>query len=146
VTAFAVALVAAGGIGGAVQAALMGRWGERVGTLEAFAFATLLTALIGAVVLLIGRGSLSGYAAAAHQPVWLWTAAAMSALIVLGITYAAPRIGTTATIGIVVAGNLAMAAVIDRFGLFGLEKIAFRWDRLVGLVLLAVGAALSLKR
>jgi bacterial/archaeal transporter family-2 protein len=146
VTAFAVALVAAGGIGGAIQAALMGRFGERVGTFEAFAFATLLTALIGAAVLLIGRGGLGGYADAARQPVWLWSAAAMSALIVLGITYAAPRIGTTATIGIVVAGNLAMAAVIDRFGLFGLEKIAFRWDRLLGIALLAAGAALSLKR
>ena len=145
-TAFAVALVAAGGIGGAIQAALMGRFGERVGTLEAFAFATLLTALIGAAVLLIGRGGLGGYAEAARQPVWLWSAAAMSALIVLGITYAAPRIGTTATIGIVVAGNLVMAAVIGRFGLFGLEKIPFHWERLVGIALLAVGAALSLKR
>jgi transporter family-2 protein len=39
-----------------------------------------------------------------------------------------------------------MAAVIDRFGLFGLEKIPFHWERLVGIALLAVGAALSLKR
>jgi transporter family-2 protein len=146
VTAFAVLLVVAGGIGGAVQAALMGRFGERVGTLEAFAFATLLTALIGAAVLLVGTRSFDGYGAAAHQPVWLWTAAAMSALIVLGITYTAPRIGTTATIGIIVAGNLAMGAVIDRFGLFGLEKIPFRWERLLGIVLLAAGAALSLRR
>jgi transporter family-2 protein len=146
VTAFAVVLVAAGGIGGAVQAALMGRFGERVGTLEAFAFATLLTALIGAVLLVAGRGSFGGYAAAARQPVWLWTAAATSALIVVGITYAAPRIGTTATIGVVVAGNLAMAALIDRFGLFGLEQIPFHWPRLLGIVLLAAGAALSLKR
>ena len=66
-TALAVALVVAGGIGGAVQAALMGRFGERVGTLEAFAFATLLTALIGAAVLLVGRGSLAGYASAARR-------------------------------------------------------------------------------
>ncbi len=145
-TAFAVALVAAGGIGGAVQAALMGRFGERVGTLEAFAFATLLTALIGAALLLVGRGSVDGYAAAARQPVWLWTAALMSALIVVGITYAAPRIGTTATIGIVVAGNLAMGAVIDRFGLFGLDRIPFHRERLLGIMLLAAGAALSLKR
>jgi bacterial/archaeal transporter family-2 protein len=139
-------LVVAGGVGGAVQAALMGRWGERVGTLEAFAFASLLTALIGTGLLLAGRGSLGGYAAAARQPVWLWTAALMSALIVVGITFAAPRIGTTATIGVVVAGNLAMGAVIDRFGLFGLEKIAFRWERLLGIMLLAVGAALSLRK
>jgi transporter family-2 protein len=146
VTALAVVLVAAGGVGGAIQAALMGRWGERVGTLEAFAFASLLTGLIGLAVLLLGRGSLGGYADAARQPVWLWTAAVMSALIVIGITFAAPRIGTTATIGIVVAGNLAMAAVIDRFGLFGLDKIAFHWERLLGIALLAAGAALSLKR
>ena len=145
-TAFAVVLVVAGGIGGAVQAALMGRFGERVGTLEAFAFATLLTALIGATLLLVGRGSFGGYAAAARQPVWLWTAAAMSALIVVGITFAAPRLGTTATIGIVVAGNLAMAAVIDRFGLFGLDRIPFHWPRLLGIALLAAGAALSLRR
>ena len=145
-TALAVALVVAGGIGGAVQAALMGRFGERAGTLEAFAFATLLTALIGAVVLLVCRASLAGYADAARQPVWLWTAAAMSALIVVGLTFAAPRIGTTAAIGIIVAGNLATAAVIDRYGLFGLEKVPFHWQRIAGIVLLALGAALSLRR
>jgi transporter family-2 protein len=39
-----------------------------------------------------------------------------------------------------------MAAVIDRFGLFGLDKIALTWTRVAGLVLLAAGAALTLKR
>jgi bacterial/archaeal transporter family-2 protein len=146
VTAVAVALVVAGGLGGAVQAAVMGRWGERVGTLEAFAFATVVTAVIGLAVLLVGRRSLAGYGDAASQPAWFWVAPALSALIVLGITFAAPRIGTTATIGIMVAGNLAMAAVIDRFGLFGLERIPFHWPRIVGVLLLAAGAALSLRR
>jgi len=146
VTAFAVVLVIAGGIAGAMQAAIMGKFGERVGTIEALAFATFLTAVIGLVLLLVARRSLTGYVDAARQPVWLWSAAAMSALIVLGLTFAAPRIGTTATIGILVAGNLAMAGAIDRFGLFGLEKIPFRWERIVGVALLALGAALSLKR
>jgi len=57
-----------------------------------------------------------------------------------------PRIGTTSAIGLMVAGNLAMGAVIDRYGLFGLDRIAFRWERVLGIVLLAIGAALSLKR
>ena len=124
----------------------MGRFGERVGTIEAFAFATLLTAGIAAVLLVTARQSVSGYAEAARQPPWLWTASAMGALIVLGLTFAAPRIGTTATIGIITAGNLVMAAVIDQFGLFGLEKIALTWTRIAGVVLLAAGAALTLKR
>ena len=39
-----------------------------------------------------------------------------------------------------------MGAVIDRFGLFGLEPIPIGWERALGIVLLAVGAALSLRK
>jgi bacterial/archaeal transporter family-2 protein len=146
VTGFAVALVVAGGIAGAVQAAVMGRFGERVGTLEAFAFATLVTAAIAAALLVVVRRSVDGYGDAARQPLWLWSAAACGALIVLGITFAAPRIGTTATIGIITAGNLATAVVVDRFALFGLDRIAITWVRVAGVLLLAAGAALTLKK
>jgi transporter family-2 protein len=146
VTAFAVALVVAGGVAGAVQAAVMGKFGERVGTLEAFAFATLVTAAIAAGLLVVGRRSLAGYGDAARQPVWLWSAAACGALIVVGITFAAPRIGTTATIGIITAGNLATAVVVDRFALFGLDRIGITWERVAGVLLLAAGAALTLKK
>ena len=38
-----------------------------------------------------------------------------------------------------------MAAFIDRFGLFGSDQIGLGWARLTGLVLLALGAALSLR-
>ncbi len=145
-TGLAVALVVAGGVAGAMQAAVMGRFGERVGTLEAFAFATLVTAAIAAALLVVGRRSLAGYGDAARQPVWLWSAAACGALIVVGITFAAPRIGTTATIGIITAGNLATAVVVDRFALFGLDRIGITWERVAGVLLLAAGAALTLKK
>ena len=145
-TGLAVGLVVAGGVAGAMQAAVMGRFGERVGTLEAFAFATLVTAAIAAALLVVGRRSLAGYGDAARQPVWLWSAAACGALIVVGITFAAPRIGTTATIGIITAGNLATAVVVDRFALFGLDRIGITWERVAGVLLLAAGAALTLKK
>jgi transporter family-2 protein len=144
--ALAVALTVVGGIGGAVQTAVMGRLGERVGTFEALAFATLLTALLTASVLLVTRQSFHGYAAGSRQPVWLWSGAVMSALIILALTFAAPRIGTTATIGIITGGNLVMGAVIDRFGFFGLERIPLGWPRVLGIVLLGLGAALVLRK
>jgi uncharacterized membrane protein YdcZ (DUF606 family) len=37
-----------------------------------------------------------------------------------------------------------MAAAIDRFGWFGLDRIGIAWPRAVGLVLLGAGAALTL--
>jgi uncharacterized membrane protein YdcZ (DUF606 family) len=49
-------------------------------------------------------------------------------------------------LAILIAGQLAMGAVIDRFGLFGAERVAFAWPRVLGITLLAVGAALTLRR
>ena len=37
-----------------------------------------------------------------------------------------------------------MGAVIDRLGLFGVEQIGLSWPRVLGIFLLAAGAALSL--
>lgn len=142
----AAALCLVAGLGGAVQVAVMGRLGERIGTLEALAFATLLTAAICGAVLLVVRRSAAGYAHGLHSPVWLWAGAVMSALIVFALTLAAPRIGAAATIGLMIAGQLVMGAAIDRFGLFGLDRIGLEWPRLVGLALLAAGAALSVAR
>jgi uncharacterized membrane protein YdcZ (DUF606 family) len=55
-------------------------------------------------------------------------------------------IGTTSTVGILIAGQLVAGAAIDRWGLFGTEKIMLGWPRLLGIALLAVGAAFSLKK
>jgi bacterial/archaeal transporter family-2 protein len=134
------------GLAGSVQVAVMGRFGERIGTIEALAFATLVTAVLSCGVLLAARQSFAGYGDGLRAPLWLWSAGIMGLVVILSITYATPRIGATATIGLLIAGQLAMGAVIDRFGLFGLEQIAMGWPRLLGIVLLALGAALSLKK
>src|SRR5206468_2351371 len=48
-------------------------------------------------------------------------------------------------IGVVAAFAFA-AVVVDQYGLFGLDRIAIGWPRLVGLALLAAGTALVLRR
>jgi transporter family-2 protein len=52
----------------------------------------------------------------------------------------------TAVVAILIAGQLAAAAAIDRFGWFGSESIPLHWVRVLGIVLLAAGAALSLRK
>jgi bacterial/archaeal transporter family-2 protein len=142
----AVALTATAGLAGAVQAAVMGELGERVGIVPAVAFSVVLALLCGLAALLVWERSLGGIRAAAQEPAWLWIGGVMSVFIVLAVTVAPPRIGVAATIGVVIAGNLVSAAVIDRYGLFGQDVIPIdRW-RLLGLLLLAAGAALSLSR
>jgi bacterial/archaeal transporter family-2 protein len=142
----AVVLCAIGGLAGAIQAAVMGELGERVGVAPALTFAVAVSLVCALGVLLVWERSFAGVRAAVDQPWWLWVGGVMSVFIVLGITVATPRIGVAATIGIVIAGNLVMAALIDQYGLLGQEQVAISGLRLVGLALLAAGAALSLVR
>lgn len=144
--ALATVLAVAAGLAGSIQVALMARLGERIGVLEALAFSTALTALLAVAVLLLAHRSVSGFGRALHQPWWMLMGGAMGALIVFTITYAGPRIGVAATVGILIGGQLVMGAAIDRWGLFGTQKIALHWPRLAGILLLAAGAALSLRR
>ena len=129
-----------------MQIAVQGRLGDRVGTIEAMATASLVGATLALVVLLVTRRSLAGIGAAAGSPKWMLLGGVMSALIILAITVAGPRIGVVATTAFLIAAQFALAAVIDRYGWFGVERIGFSWPRVLGLGLLAIGAALTLRR
>ena len=145
-TTLAVTLSLAAGAGASVQATILGRLGDRVGSIEALGFSTLVAAATGVAVLLVARRSLHGISTSFHQPVWLWLGGFLSAFIVLCVTVATPRIGVTAAISLLIAGQLAVATAIDRFGWFGVERIPLHWVRVLGIVLLAAGAGLSLRR
>ena len=72
----------------------------------------------GAAVVVGRKGALvwergfGGVRAALHEPAWLWIGGVMSVFIVFAITVGPPRIGVTATVATVIAGNLVSAAII----------------------------------
>jgi bacterial/archaeal transporter family-2 protein len=143
----AVFLSLVAGVAGSIQVAVSGAFGKRIGVLEATAFGSIVAALIvTSLVLAATRQGLGGVAAGFREPPWLWLNGVMGAVVVTSITFTAPRIGTFATIGLLIAGQLATGVVIDALGLFGFERIPFTWTRGLGLALLAGGALLVLKR
>ena len=124
----------------------MGELGERVGIVPAVGFSVLVSFACALVALVVYERSFAGLGRAAGEPVWLWVGGVASIYIVLAVTVAAPRIGVAATIGLVIAGNLIMAALIDKYGWLAQDAIPIdRW-RILGLLLLAAGAALTLSR
>ena len=125
----------------------MGRFGERIGAYEALAANLVFSALLATVALLVLRQGVGGLGGAFRAPWWYWVGGGgMGVLVVFSITVCAPRIGAAATIGLLIAGQLAMGVVIDRYGLFGVEQVLLTWPRALGVLLLAAGAALSLYR
>ena len=145
-TAFAAALAFAAGLGGAVQIAVQGRLGDRVGSLEAVATAAVVGVVLALVVLLVARRSVSGVGDAIAGPKWQLLGGIMSVFIVLSITVAGPRIGVVATTAFLIAAQFTLASVIDRYGWFGVEQVAFSRPRVLGIALLIAGAALTLRR
>ncbi|MBA3787968.1 MAG: DMT family transporter [Actinobacteria bacterium] len=144
-TVAVVTLALVAGIAGSIQVAVMGRFGERVGAIEALVANLAFSALLASLVLLALRQGVGGIGGAFRSPWWYWLGGGgMGVLVVFSITVCAPRIGATATIGLLIAGQLAMGVVIDRFGLFGVDEVALTWPRTLGVLLLALGAGLSL--
>ncbi len=142
----AATLAALAGLAGSVQVAVMGRFGGRIGIVEALTFATAVQLVLAASILLVARGGTGSLAAGLHAPAWMWIGGLMGLIVVFSITFAQPRIGASATIGILIGGQLVAGAAIDRFGLFGVDQIGLSWTRLLGLALLAAGAALTIAR
>ena len=124
----------------------MGRFGDRIGSFEAFAVAALLTAAIAVVALLAVRRSLAGFADAGDAPPWMLLGGVFGAFVVLSITVTTPRLGVAAVVALLIAGQLAMGALIDRFGWFGVDRVPLGWQRLLGIALLAAGTALVLRK
>ncbi len=145
-TGLAATLAVMAGLFGAVQVAVMGRLGERIGSLEAVMIAAIVTGVIVLPILLVARRGFGELGDTLAQPWWMLTGGALGAMIVFSITIAGPKIGTTAVVALLIAGQLVAATLIDRYGWFGFDRVALDVPRVLGIVLLALGAALTLRR
>jgi transporter family-2 protein len=145
-TAAAATLAFAAGLAGAVQVAVQGRLGERVGVLEAVVVAAVGTMLLIVPLLLVVRRGSGGLGEVVDVPRWLLLGGILGGFIILSITFTGPRIGTTATVALLIAGQLVAAAAIDRLGWFGFERVGFTATWVAGIALLVSGAALILRR
>jgi transporter family-2 protein len=142
------AIVAAllAGLAGGLQIAINGTFGRRIGFLEAACFASIVTVLTLLSATAIARQGFGGVAHGLRVPAWMWLGGLGSAVLVLSVTFASPRIGALATGGLLIAGQLCILLCTDTFGWFGLQRVPLSTHRLIGLPLLAVAAFLILRR
>lgn len=121
----------------AMQSPINAALSRTVGIIESSLFSFGVgTAALALAVLLFGHGSL---ARAWSCPPWQWLGGIFGAVMVLNTIIAVPHIGVVSTILAMIIGNLAMAAVIDNFGWFGMPVTPFTLKRLVGFILVFAG-------
>jgi transporter family-2 protein len=128
------------GVGIPVLAALNARLGGVMGAPAGAAVILFAVALTGALVVALVTGF--GLRAAVGAPRHLFLAGVLVAFYILSITWIAPRFGVGNAVFFVLLGQIASAAAIDHFGLFGARVLPLSPLRALGLLVMAGGLAL----
>jgi transporter family-2 protein len=105
--------------------------------LISFAVGTLTLVLV-----LLASGNRPRPAAFAGLPAYAWFGGAYGALYVAVAAYAAPRLGLAALITIGIAGQIAVALLLDQFGALGLPREPLNLGRIAGALLVIAGVVL----
>ncbi len=137
---FAVALSLLGGTAIAVQSNINGLLGKTVGNIES----TLISFLVGTLaasllVLTVGTGDIR---LVGQVPPYLLVGGLLGVIVVFATITGVQAIGTTATLTLVILGQLITALIIDHYGLLGATQIPVDWVRGCGVILMLVGAGL----
>lgn len=138
------ALVA--GMMGPLQAGMNTKMGRALGDPI---YAALISFVVGALGLFAYAAVIQmdftriRHAAEVHWS--LWFAGLLGAFYVTSVIILTPRLGAALTFGLVVAGQLGMAVVLDHFGLLGVPVQALSWQRLAGILLITAGVILIRK-
>jgi len=137
----AISLTIAAGLLVGVQPAANSALSHRVGDLgAAFVSVTITFAIVAVLLVLAGHpGRLSGIGSV--RPGELIGGAGGAAVVTVGLI-AVRTLGVGAVVALVVAAQLVVALLIDRFGWFGLHHVAVGPIRLLGLALVIGGTVL----
>lgn len=140
-TAYALTMLAAG-VGIPVLAALNAGLGTRIGS-PVTAGAILFTVALATALLAVAIKGAPAATTVAAAPKHLFLGGLLVAFYILSITIIAPKFGIGNAIFFVLLGQLASAALIDHFGLFGAKISPLSLSRSAGIALMAAGVFLT---
>jgi bacterial/archaeal transporter family-2 protein len=80
-------------------------------------------------------------AAMAAAPWWAWLGGVLGAYFVVMALTLVPMMGATTYLAAMVLGQLLASAIIDHWGLMGLQVHSFSWGKGLGIALMLAGVA-----
>lgn len=134
----------AGGIAVGLQGPLASLVSQRLGVLESVFIVHLGGAVVALIPLAARRGGHLGHWRAV--PWYALGAGALGLVLISALSYTIPRIGASASIMILVMGQLVVGAILDHFGLFGIEVRHMDLTRLAGMLVLFGGVWLTVRK
>lgn len=129
----------------AVQGSLNSMLGKKLGIVEA-SFIVHLTAtliLIVVLVLNIKKGNITVWR---QVPWYFYLGGLFGVIISFTVIVSIPKLGVAVATTAIITAQVSTAAVIDHFGVFGLERLPFTWIKFIGIIFLGIGVRLLLAK
>jgi transporter family-2 protein len=129
-----------------MQAPINSRLGKAVGSVQAASFSFVVGTVALVLVVAIVRGGLGGLGHVGRAPWWALVGGLLGAVYVTVAIVAVRTLGASGLTAVVIAGQLAISVAIDRFGLLGVARQPVGGQRVIGLLLLAAGVLLVVRK
>jgi bacterial/archaeal transporter family-2 protein len=129
-----------------MQAPINSRLGKAVGSVQAASFSFVVGTVVLVLIAAIVRGGLGDLGHVGRAPWWALVGGLLGAVYVTVALVAVRTLGASGLTAVVIAGQLVISVVIDRFGLLGVARQSIGVSRIVGLALLVAGVVLVVRK
>ncbi len=134
-----VALTTQAGVNSQLKVAVNNPW------LAAFISFLVGTIFLG-IIMLFTKQQYPSLTQLSNISLYKYTGGVLGAFIVTAIIFSVQKIGSANVFVLLIGGQLLVALIYDHFALFGLPQNSFNWVKLLGVVLLIIGAYLINKK
>ena len=128
-----------------IQAGLNTRLGKSI---ESPVYSSMISFIVGAFAVLLYIAFTKQHvtwAGIKTAPAYVWIGGALGAFYVTAIILAFPRIGPALTFGLVVAGQMVIAVLLDHFNILVAQQHSINIWRILGIVLIIGGVVIIRK-
>ena len=136
--------VVAGGLI-AMQAPINSMLGKSVGTFAAASVSFVVGTIALLLITLLVGGGFGDLGEARHLSWYYLIGGILGAVYVTTALVAVRELGAGGVTAATIAGQLTLSLVIDQFGILGVDERTITWDRMLGVLLLALGTLLIVR-
>ena len=136
--------VVAGGLI-ALQAPINSMLGKSVGTFAAASVSFIVGTIALVLITVLVGGGFGDVGEARHLSWYYLAGGVLGAVYVTTALVAVRELGASGVTAATITGQLTLSLVIDQLGILGVDERTITWDRVVGVLLLALGTLLIVR-
>jgi transporter family-2 protein len=129
----------------ALQAPINSMLGKSVGTFAAASVSFIVGAVALVLITVLVGGGFGDVGEARHLAWYYLLGGVLGAVYVTTALVAVRSLGAGGVTAATIAGQLTLSLVIDQLGILGVGERAITWERVLGVVLLAMGTLLIVR-